>query len=75
MVLLFIFFKASYDDIANSVSRIMANDLKYHSIYSVERIRQQNFTQSILKFCKDLSPMLLRTRITLKRLHGSQNYK
>ena len=36
----------------------MANDLKYYSIYSIERIRQQRFTLSILKFCKDSSPML-----------------
>ena len=35
----------------------MANDLKYHSIYSVERTRQQHFTHSIFKFCKDSSPM------------------
>ena len=35
----------------------MANDLKYHSIYSVERIRQQHFTHSILKFYKNSSPM------------------
>ena len=35
----------------------MANDLKYLSIYSVERIRQQQFTHSILKFCKDSNPV------------------
>ena len=36
------------NDVANALSGIMANDLKYHSIYSVERNRQQHFTHSIL---------------------------
>ena len=36
----------------------MGSDLKFHSIYSVERIRQQHFTHSVLRFCKDSSPIL-----------------
>ena len=35
---------------------MMANHLKYHSIYSVERIRQPHLTHSILEFCKRLEP-------------------
>ena len=42
----------------NALSGIMANDLKYHSIYLVERIRRQHFTHSFLEFCKDSSTML-----------------
>ena len=51
------------DDITNAVSVTVANDLKLPSIYSVERIRQYYRTQSILKFCKDSSPILLAIRI------------
>ena len=66
------------DDIANALSGIVANDLKYHSIYSVERIRQQHFTHSILKFCKDSSPMLhssIKMSSSKCRLHCSNIFE
>ena len=42
----------------NALSGIMASDLLFPSISSVERIRQQHFTYLISKFSKDSSPML-----------------
>ena len=65
----------NYDYIANGLSGIMANHLKYHSIYSVERIRQQHFTHSILKFCKDSSPMLCKRQAIFKRSYASFSKK
>ena len=44
------------DDIANALSGMMANDLKYNSIYSVERIRQQTFYTLNLEISQRFEP-------------------
>ena len=45
--------------IKNALSGLTAKDLNFSSMLSVERIRQLHFTHLILKFCKDLRPVLI----------------
>ena len=49
------------DDIENALSGITANDLKSHSMNSIETIRQQNCTHLILKSCHDSNPVVMLT--------------
>ena len=58
------------DDTKNALSGILANDLKFPSIYSIERTRQRNVTHSTVKVLQRFGPILSRGTIFTSKVTG-----